>query len=93
MNSSTGLANHRRRLCNLLAVARLKNFARRLGIRSVIQRKDQVEITFGDQPNIDVQNVMALKEKFPARVSILPGPPEIIRLRTVKLIVSRCSSG
>jgi len=71
---------------NLLAVARLKNFARRLGIRSVIQRKDQVEITFGDQPNVDVQNILALKEKFPMRVSILPGPPEMIKLRTVKLV-------
>ncbi|MDR3559969.1 MAG: transcription-repair coupling factor [Negativicutes bacterium] len=71
---------------NLLAVARIKNYARRLGIRSVIQRKDLVEITFGDQPNVDIHNVLALKERMPTRVSILPGPPEVIRMRTVKLV-------
>ncbi|MDR3589695.1 MAG: transcription-repair coupling factor [Negativicutes bacterium] len=71
---------------NLLAVARLKNFARGLGVRSVIQRADQVEITFGDQPNVDVHNILALRAQFPMRVSILPGPPEMIRLRTVKLV-------
>lgn len=67
---------------NLLAVARIKNLARQLGMRSIIQRKDFVEIIFGEHPNIDIQNILALKVRFPSQVRILPGPPETLHLRT-----------
>ncbi|HMM22210.1 MAG TPA: transcription-repair coupling factor [Selenomonadales bacterium] len=70
---------------NLLAVARIKNFARSLGARSVIERPGMVEITFGENPNVEVQRLLALKEKYSSRVSIYPGPPEAIRLRTARL--------
>jgi transcription-repair coupling factor (superfamily II helicase) len=70
---------------NLLTVARVKNLARQLGIRSLIERKDVVEIIFGDKPNVDVPKLFDLKAKYPARISILPGPPEIIRIKTAKL--------
>ncbi len=70
---------------NLLAVARLKNLARRIGARSVVEYADRVEITFGEQPQVTVENILAMKEKYPTRLKILPGPPETIRLRTGKL--------
>jgi transcription-repair coupling factor (superfamily II helicase) len=70
---------------NLLTVARLKNVARELGIRSIIQRKELVEVTFGDKPQVEVVNLLHLKELIPTRLSILPGPPEILRFRTIKL--------
>lgn len=70
---------------NLLAVARLKNLARGIGARSVVEYADRVEITLGDQPNVAVESILAVKEKYPNRVTILPGPPGVIRLRTAKL--------
>ncbi len=74
-----------RPVLNLLAVARLKNLARRIGARSVVEYADRVEITFGDAPQVAVENIIAVKEKYPTRFKLLPGPPEIIRLRTGKL--------
>ncbi len=70
---------------NLLMVARLKNLARQLGIRSLVEYADRVELTFGDQPNVNVDSVLALRERYPTRITILPGPPGVIRLRTAKL--------
>lgn len=70
---------------NLLAVARLKNLARQIGARSVVEHADRVEIAFGDQPQVAVENILAVKEKYPTRLRFLPGPPETIRLRTGKL--------
>ncbi|WP_040292927.1 transcription-repair coupling factor [Acetonema longum] len=70
---------------NLITVARVKNWARQLGIRSLVERADSLEITFGDKPKVDVTAVMALRTRYPGRVLIIPGPPEIIRLKTVRL--------
>lgn len=69
----------------LLAVARLKNLAREIGVRSVIERPGFAEITFSDQPNVNIENIIAVKGKYAGRIAILPGPPEVIRLRTAKL--------
>lgn len=70
---------------NLLAVARIKNAARDIGIRSLLERKDFVEIQFVDRPHIDPDAIMALKSRYPGRINLLPGPPQSIRLRTSKL--------
>ncbi len=72
---------------NLLAVARLKNLARKIGAKSVVEYADRVEITFGEQPQVAVENILAVKEKYPTRLRFLPGPPETIRLRTSNLTV------
>jgi transcription-repair coupling factor (superfamily II helicase) len=68
-------------LKNLLLVARIKNMARRMGVRSIIQKLDSVEITFSDQPAINVEGLMEMRSKNPNRIQINPGPPQSIRLR------------
>ena len=67
---------------NLLEVVKIKNLARSIGIRSVIQHPNYVEVLFTDRPNVELNRVMALKEAFPARVTIYP---EGIRLKTVQI--------
>lgn len=67
---------------NLLEIVRIKNFSRAVGIRSVIQQPNYVEISFIEKPNINPEKVMALKEEFPARVMIYP---EGIRLKTAQI--------
>jgi transcription-repair coupling factor (superfamily II helicase) len=72
---------------NLLSVARIKNMARVCGIRSLIERKDTVEIQFTAAPNVNPNALMELKARYPGRISLLPGPPQSIRLKTTKLAV------
>jgi len=67
---------------NLLEVVKIKNLARTIGIRSVIQHPNDVEVMFGDRPNVEPTQVMALKEKFPGRVNIYP---EGIRVKTLQI--------
>lgn len=65
----------------LLEVARLKNTARQLGVKSLVEQTMQIEIAFSDQPNVAVENLLQLKEVFGTAVKIIPGPPEFIRIR------------
>lgn len=67
---------------NLLEVARIKNLARSLGAKSVIEHPLYVEILFGDQPQIQPEQVMALKESFPSRIILYPGS---IRMKTQQI--------
>ncbi|HEY3425205.1 MAG TPA: TRCF domain-containing protein, partial [Negativicutes bacterium] len=67
---------------NLLEVARVKNLARQLGIRSVIEQPNRIEIAFSERPNVEPAQVMGLKDIFPARVTVLPGG---IYLKTIKI--------
>jgi len=67
---------------NLLEVVKIKNLARVIGIRSVIQHPNYVEVMFSDRPNIEPTQIMALKDAFPARVNIYP---EGIRLKTLQI--------
>ncbi|MBP2650773.1 MAG: mfd [Firmicutes bacterium] len=67
---------------NLLTVARYKNLMRQFGGRSLIQQKDYIELSFSEQPNVNLNNLFNLKERYPTRISIVPGPPQLIRLRT-----------
>lgn len=66
---------------NLLGVARIKNIARNLGIQSVIQRPGKVEIIFSDQPNVEVEGILKLKDLFGGFVKVIAGPPEVIHLK------------
>lgn len=67
---------------NLLEIVRIKNYARIIGIRSVIQQIHYVEVLFTDKPNVAPTQIMALKEAFPARVMI---SPDGIRLKTMNI--------
>ncbi len=67
---------------NLLKVARLKNFARELGLKAVQERSDFVELAVGESPNLKPEKAIALKEAYGNRVMIYP---EGIRLRSLQL--------
>lgn len=69
---------------NLLSVARVKNYARTLGIKSIIQNNENVKIIFADNPNVSVENILKLKSRYPARVTMNPGPPGSINIKTAK---------
>lgn len=66
---------------NLLAVARVKNLARDMGIRSVIEKPAHVEMVFSENPNIQIEHMLKLKETLGGFVKINPGPPEAIQLK------------
>ena len=70
---------------NLLTVGRIKNFARQLGVRSVIEKQDFVEVQFRENPDIDGQKVMEIQKIYAGRVSVLPGPPPMVRLKKTRL--------
>ena len=67
---------------NLLEIVKIKNLARVIGIRSVIQQANYIEVAFIDKPNVGSEQVMALKEAFPARIMIYP---EGIRIKTAQI--------
>ncbi|MCM0758758.1 Transcription-repair-coupling factor [Sporomusa paucivorans] len=73
---------------NLLAVARIKNLARRLGVRSIVEQNNRVEITFGDNPQVADGGLVSAKNLFPGKLAFLPGPPETMRLSTSRLTVA-----
>lgn len=66
---------------NLLTVARIKNVARHLGIKSIIQQPTQIEFIFSDVPNVEMENILQLKSLFAAFTKVVSGPPETIRMR------------
>ena len=65
---------------NLLSVARIKNYARDLGVRSVIEKPRFIEIVFSEHPRVEVEHMLRLKERLGSLLKILPGPPETLRL-------------
>lgn len=68
-------------LSNLMTVAKIKNLARTMGVRAVIQKSDWVEISFSDNPDVNVQGLMSLRTKAPSRVKIVAGPPQKVCVR------------
>lgn len=65
-------------LNNLMIVAKIKNVARAMGVKSVIQRADWVEISFTDKPDVNVQGLMDLRTHAPNQVKIIAGPPQML---------------
>lgn len=70
---------------NLLAVARLKNLARQMGIRTLMEKPDRIEILFNENPNVNIEKVMQFRQQHPGRLTLLPGPPQSILLKTVRI--------
>ena len=48
----------------LLSVARIRNYARDLGIKSVVEKPAMLEISFLPQPSFAVENMLKLKEQL-----------------------------
>lgn len=70
---------------NLLGVARIKNLARCIGVRSISERENRVEIIFSDTPHVAADGLMNAKNLFPGKLAFMPGPPEMMRLATSRL--------
>jgi len=70
---------------NLLSVARIKNYARNLGIKSIVEKPMFLEILFGEQPNLEIENVLKLKTLLGEQIKFIPGPPGIIRFQLTPL--------
>lgn len=70
---------------NLLAVARIKNYARQLGIRSIIEQRDYIEVLFSDQPKVDANQIILQQKANPGRVLIMQGPPPGLKLKKIGL--------
>lgn len=66
---------------NLLSVARIKNYARNLGMQSIIQRPMKIEITFSERPNVEVEGILKLQSTLGGMVRVIPGSPEKIELK------------
>ena len=64
---------------NLLAVARIKNYARDLGLRNVQEKQDMLEFIWGEESPPAVARVEQLKKIFGRNVKILP------RIRTIRI--------
>ena len=65
-------------LNNLMIVARIKNYARTMGVKSIIQTGDWVTISFTDRPDVNVQGLFELRSRQPNRIKVLAGPPQTI---------------
>jgi transcription-repair coupling factor (superfamily II helicase) len=57
---------------NLLKIAAIKNMARTLSIQSIIERPQRIEIIFGQNPTVGLDEIMNLKNKFGGLVQIAP---------------------
>ncbi|HWR40083.1 MAG TPA: transcription-repair coupling factor [Patescibacteria group bacterium] len=72
-------------VANLLMVARIKNWARGLGVKSISEKNNRVEIVFSDRPDVAPEGLAAARNLYPGKLSFLPGSPQTIRLITTRL--------
>ncbi|MBO6267109.1 MAG: DEAD/DEAH box helicase [Synergistaceae bacterium] len=69
----------------LLDVARIKNYARNLGIKSIVDKEKMVELTLTEQHSIEPERVVALKKKLGPLLMLLPSQRMMrIRLKSQK---------
>ena len=69
----------------LLDVARIKNYARNLGIKSIVDKEKTVELTLTEQHSIEPERVVALKKKLGPLLMLLPSQRMMrIRLKSQK---------
>ena len=55
----------------LLDVARIKNYARNLGIKSIVEKERMIELTLTEQHSIEPERVIALKNRLGAALMLL----------------------
>ena len=68
-------------LNNLMIVAKIKNYARAMKTKSIIQKAEWIEIGFTDQPDVNVQNLMDLRAQMPGRLKMIAGPPQMVCIK------------
>ena len=57
---------------NLLAVARIKNYARDIGIKSIVQKPAFLELVLLEKPHFAVKGMMKLEDTFGRNVKMMP---------------------
>ncbi|MBQ9377008.1 MAG: transcription-repair coupling factor [Schwartzia sp.] len=67
----------------LLDVARIKNYARTLGIRSLVEKDNLLEITLTETHKVDPERVAALKRRLGRALTLLPNQG-VLRVRLAK---------
>jgi transcription-repair coupling factor (superfamily II helicase) len=65
-------------LNNLMTVAKLRNIGRLMGVKSIVEKTDWLEISFTDQPDVNVQGLMELRARLPGKIKVIAGPPQMI---------------
>lgn len=59
-------------VAKLMKVARLKNYARNLGIKSIVEKPTFVEFTFIEKPNFKPENMLLLKNYLGKLINMVP---------------------
>ncbi|MBQ1336371.1 MAG: transcription-repair coupling factor, partial [Selenomonadaceae bacterium] len=59
-------------MMNLLAVARIKNYARDIGVKSIVEKPSMLEIVLQDKPNFAVKGMVKLEDTFGRNLRMLP---------------------
>ena len=65
----------------LLEVARIRNYARALGIRSIVEKPLFIEISFAEKPAFDPDGLLELLGLFGRNAKMLPPPQQMLRIR------------
>ena len=65
----------------LLEVARIRNYARALGIRSIVEKPLFIEISFAEKPAFDPDGLLKLLGLFGRNAKMLPPPQQMLRIR------------
>ncbi len=65
----------------LLEVAGIRNYARQLGVRSVVEKPAALEITFQPKADFQPEHLMRIMGIFAANAKLLPQPQQMLRIR------------
>lgn len=68
----------------LMQIARIKNYARELGVKSITEKTNFVEFAMTDEPDIRPENIIKLKAQFGVLMKMLPGQNSI-QIKITKL--------
>ncbi|BEU87955.1 transcription-repair coupling factor [Selenomonas sp. TAMA-11512] len=65
----------------LLEIARIRAYARRLGIRAIVEKPQFVELSFIEPVQIKPENILKCMELFGRGAKMLPPPTSLLRIR------------
>ena len=70
-----------RPVMRLLEIARIRNYARDLGVKSIVEKPAMLEITFFQKPKFEVENLLNLQSMLGTNMRIMPPPQQVVRLK------------
>ena len=65
----------------LLEIARIRNYARDLGVKSILEKPALLEISFLPQPKFEVDNLLKLQQMLGTSMRLLPPPQNLVRIK------------